>query len=175
MSVADEVKKLMELRDAGALTEAEFQQQKERLLAGRVPEPIKAAQKEKSQTPYLVAVLLVLVLGGGFLAFKTWNTGNWEKTASLTSDASLLSEIRQSAEAKEAPLFCLYKGAIAYRYAEARDAGISQLVAKAYTTESALVADPAAPNAETAKGMASEVYAESVPPALIRERYVQRC
>ena len=179
MSVADELKKLAELRDSGVLTEAEFEKQKAKVLGeqapGPSPSPTDSKPKEKSQTPFLVAVLLVIALGGGFVAFKTWNTENWQKTTALTSDVSLETEILKADLEKKAPLFCLYKGAIAYRLAEAREAGVSELVATKFTTDSELLKHSAAPSVGTARDMASAIYAEALPPALTRERYIERC
>src|SRR5438874_4942540 len=40
MSIADELRKLQELRDAGSLTEAEFAQAKAALLTGAPPAPV---------------------------------------------------------------------------------------------------------------------------------------
>lgn len=42
MSLADEIIRLEQLRDRGALTDAEFQQAKTRLLSGETPAPLAA-------------------------------------------------------------------------------------------------------------------------------------
>lgn len=64
MSVADELQKLVALRDSGVLTEAEFQEQKARALAGEpVADPPEAKQKKGGSYFPVMGVAMAVLLG----------------------------------------------------------------------------------------------------------------
>lgn len=64
MSVADELQKLVALRDSGVLTEAEFQQQKARAMAGEsVTDPPEARQKKGGSYFPVMGIAMAVLLG----------------------------------------------------------------------------------------------------------------
>lgn len=70
MSVADELKKLAELRDSGVLTEAEFQAQKEKAMSGQpqsVPPVAAMPEKKKGMGVFPMLLIGAAVLFGIFL------------------------------------------------------------------------------------------------------------
>lgn len=65
MSIADELQKLAGLRDAGVLSEAEFNQQKARALAAEPPEtgaPESAHKRSSKAAAVFVAIVLFVVV-----------------------------------------------------------------------------------------------------------------
>lgn len=174
MSVADELKKLAELRDSGVLTEAEFQQQKARVLSGGKVAPPDAKKKGKGNLP-IVLVVMAVGLGIAFLALKSWSASQWEKVGMLTSEYSLVGDIVKIAEEKTVPLLCVYTGAVAYRMAEAREAGISESIARTVVQESVLVGGEYQPRVSMALDMLPIIYREADPPEATRQKYVEEC
>lgn len=69
MSIADELRKLAELRDSGVLSEPEFQQQKARVLAqeGKAAPSSPQAEPEKQRRSVLGPILLAALLVFGAL------------------------------------------------------------------------------------------------------------
>lgn len=67
MSVADELQKLVALRDAGALTEAEFQQQKARVMASDAGAGAPESKQKKGGSYFPVMGVAMAVLLGVFV------------------------------------------------------------------------------------------------------------
>jgi len=67
MSVADELQKLVVLRDSGVLTEAEFQQQKARVMSGEPDAGSPGAKQKKGGSYFPVIWVAMAVVLGVFL------------------------------------------------------------------------------------------------------------
>jgi cytochrome c-type biogenesis protein CcmH/NrfG len=67
MSVADELQKLAALRDAGVLTEAEFQEQKARVMSGQAGARAPGATQKKGGSYFPVIWVAMAVVLGVFL------------------------------------------------------------------------------------------------------------
>jgi len=67
MSVADELQKLAALRDSGVLTEAEFQEQKARVMSGKPGAQAPEARQNKGGSYFSVVWVAMAVVLGVFL------------------------------------------------------------------------------------------------------------
>lgn len=179
MSIADELTKLADLKKSGVLTEEEFQAQKSRLLGGDAlpQEGGKAASggAKSKRGGFGIAALVIGTCVAGFLFFKQSNKSEWELTSSLTSDTEIMGHVSRAAEGDIMNLPCLYRGAVAYRLAEAREAGIGSSVAVLFTQDSMFVGGQHQPSKDSVRNMAEAIYKANLTPDLTRSKYVKEC
>jgi Tfp pilus assembly protein PilE len=107
MSLTDELSQLQKLKDSGALSEAEFQAAKSKLLSVAASSPTTAAKPSVAKDAAIsvfrivgVAIVAIAILLGGFLSYGSYLQAQ-KRHAQEAADALLGQQTRQ-AEAKKA-------------------------------------------------------------------------